>query len=379
MQKKIIALAIAGLASTAAFAQSNVTIYGRADLGGMYRSGTSGDALLNSDNLGKYEIASGIQGGSRIGFKGSEDLGNGLKAIFEIEYGTALDQNTGGNQAATWTNRHSYVGLTGNFGTVVAGHLDGVRYGIFNAFDPFAGGTVGNFTQLTQQVDRASNAVAYISPKFAGFGVVLAYATAINGLESSANGRGANATTTSIPSLAIPGVVNAVAGNNDRTLNTAMLTYDNGPISARLDYEQVVPTNVPGKTWVATGAFSYDLGVVKLSALVDEIKSDEQLSGRPALDQVSWFIGAKAPVGKFTLKAVGGQMLQKTVGASEDRDAWKVGVGADYNLSKRTNLYATYGYIHNDKLAAIQLSPAANSNGGGYGTSGFDFGIAHNF
>jgi len=60
MQKKIIALAIAGLASTAAFAQSNVTIYGRADLGGMYRGGTSGDVLLNSANQGKYEIASGI-------------------------------------------------------------------------------------------------------------------------------------------------------------------------------------------------------------------------------------------------------------------------------------------------------------------------------
>ena len=365
MQKKIIALAIAGLASTAAFAQSNVTIYGRADLGGMYRGGTSGDVLLNSANQGKYEIASGIQSGSRIGFKGSEDLGNGLKAIFEIEYGTALDQNTGGNQTATWTNRHSYVGLTGNFGTVVGGHLDGVRYGVFNAFDPFTAGTVGNFTQMTQQVDRASNAVAYISPKFAGFGVVLAYATAINSAESPANGTAPNNTT--------------AGTNNDRTLNTAMLTYDNGPISARADYEQVIPTNVPGKTWVATGAFSYDFGVVKLSALVDEIKSDEQLSGQPALDQVSWFIGAKAPIGKFTLKAVGGQLLNKTVGASEDRDSWKIGLGADYNLSKRTNLYANYGYISNDNLAAVRLSPAANSNATGYGTRGFDFGIAHNF
>jgi len=367
MQKKIIALAIAGLASTAAFAQSNVTIYGRADVGGMYRNGSSG-AVLASDSVGKYEIASGIQSGSRIGFKGSEDLGNGLKAIFEIEYGTALDQNTGGNQAATWTNRHSYVGLTGNFGTVVGGHLDGVRYGVFNAFDPFAGGTVGNFTQMTQQVDRASNAVAYISPKFAGFGLVAAYATALSDVESRGNGVAPNNN-----------------GTGDLTLNTLMLTYDNGPMSARLDYEQIYPTNLQGKTWVATGAFSYDFGVVKLSALVDEIKSDLSVNGTPQLDQVSWFIGAKAPIGKFTLKAVGGQMLQKTVGFSEDGDAWKVGLGADYNLSKRTNLYVNYGYIHNDKQASLQLSPAANMNGtaalagAGYGTSGVDFGIAHNF
>ena len=368
MQKKIIALAIAGLASTAAFAQSNVTIYGRADVGGMYRNGSSGDAINPADTTGKYEMASGIQSASRIGFKGSEDLGNGLKAIFEIEYGTSLDQNTGGNKAATWTNRHSYVGLTGNFGTVVGGHLDGVRYGVFNAFDPFAGGTVGNFTQMTQQVDRASNAVAYISPKFAGFGLVAAYATAIDSAESRGNG-----------------VAPSNNGTGDRTLNTLMGTYDNGPISARLDYEQVYNTNLPGKTWVATGAFSYDFGVVKLSALVDQIKSDENATATKAVNQVSWFIGAKAPVGKFTLKAVGGQLLNNVQGQSEDHDAWKVGLGADYNLSKRTNLYVNYGYIHNDKQASLQLSPAANMNGtaalagAGYGTSGVDFGIAHNF
>src|SRR6185369_2216814 len=276
MQKKIIALAIAGLASSAAFAQSNVTIYGRADLGGMYRNGNSG-AVSNTE--GKYEIASGLQAGSRIGFKGVEDLGNGLKAIFEIEYGTSIDQNTGGNKAATWTNRHSYVGLTGGFGTVVGGHLDGVRYGVFGAFDPFANGTVGNFTQMTVQVDRASNAVAYISPKFAGFGVVLAYATAIDSNE--ANGNGIAGATTKVGSFdATTGAPKVTTSpSSDRTLNTIMGTYDNGPISARLDYEQIVPTNAEGKTWVATAAASYDLGVVKVSALYDILKSDEGGAG----------------------------------------------------------------------------------------------------
>ena len=360
MQKKIIALAIAGLASSAAFAQSNVTIYGRADLGGMYRNGNSG-AVSNTE--GKYEIASGLQAGSRIGFKGVEDLGNGLKAIFEIEYGTAIDQNTGGNQAATWTNRHSYVGLTGGFGTVVGGHLDGVRYGVFNAFDPFAGGTVGNFTQMTVQVDRASNAVAYISPKFAGFGVVLAYATAINSLETSGNG-----VRQSTQALAL--------ANNDRTLNTIMGTYDNGPISARLDYEQVVPTNDIGKTWVATAAASYDFGVVKVSALYDILKTNEG-GGSYAANQHAWFVGLKAPVGKFTLKAVGGQLLDKL--NDDNKNSFKVGLGADYALSKRTNLYLDYGQIHNQAGASIQISPAANSNQTGYGTYGLDFGIAHNF
>src|SRR5574343_1211154 len=254
MQKKIIALAIAGLASTAAFAQSNVTIYGRMDLGAAYRTGDSG-GVANTE--GKYEIASGIGSGSRIGFKGVEDLGNGLKAVFQSEFGIGIDQPAGsarindanGNQIgqsaagtnATWTNRNSYVGLAGGFGTVVAGRLDGVRYGIFNTYDPFAGGTIGNFTQMTIQVDRADNAIAYISPNFNGFGLVLAYSSGTAGAEQKGN--------------RFPG--GAVGGTG--SLHTIMGTYDNGPLSARLDYEEVTfPGESYSKTWVATAAASYD-------------------------------------------------------------------------------------------------------------------------
>src|SRR5574343_638177 len=237
MQKKIIALAIAGLASTAAFAQSNVTIYGRMDLGGVYRDGNSGGV---NGVEGKYEIASGVGSGSRIGFKGVEDLGNGLKAVFQSEFGIAIDQ-VSGSSTASWTNRNSYVGLTGGFGTVVGGRLDGVRYGIFNTFDPFAGGTIGNFTQMTIQVDRADNAIAYISPNWNGFGLVLAYSSNTAGAEQKGN--------------RFPG--GAVGGTG--SLHTIMGTYDNGPLSARLDYEEVTfPGESYSKTWVATAAASYD-------------------------------------------------------------------------------------------------------------------------
>jgi len=345
MQKKIIALAIAGLASTAAFAQSNVTIYGRMDLGGVYRDGNSGGV---NGTEGKYEMASGVASGSRIGFKGVEDLGNGLKAIFETEYGVGIDQTATGTTAATWTNRHSYVGLTGGFGTVVAGRLDGVRYGVFNTYDPFAGGTIGNFTQMTVQVDRADNAIAYISPNFSGFGLVLAYATNVAGPET-------------------------VANNGDASLETIMGTYDNGPISARLDYEQVTsPGTSFSRTWVATGAASYDFGVVKISGLLDQIKNADA-----GFKQQAWLIGAKAPVGKFTLKAAVGGLKDKSAGVS-DGDSIKWALGADYALSKRTYVYANYGQIHNENNATRTITWAANSNAG-YGTVGVDFGIAHTF
>jgi len=341
MQKKIIALAIAGLASTAAFAQSNVTIYGRMDLGAAYRAGNSGGVNGIDD---KYEIASGVGSGSRIGFKGVEDLGNGLKAVFQSEFGIGIDQTAAGTTNATWTNRNSYVGLAGGFGTVVAGRLDGVRYGIFNTYDPFAGGTIGNFTQMTLQVDRADNAIAYISPNYNGFGLVLAYSSNTAGPEPIANDGAAQ-------------------------LHTIMGTYDNGPISARLDYEEVV-TGIGPKTWVATAAGSYDFGVVKVSALIDQIKRGNLLK------EQAWLIGAKAPVGKFTLKAMVGGVNDKI---TDDKDSLKWALGVDYSLSKRTYVYANYGQIKNDDLAQRQLNWAANSQSAGYGTVGVDFGIAHSF
>ncbi|MBK7685504.1 MAG: porin [Rhodocyclaceae bacterium] len=80
MQKKIIALAIAGLASSAAFAQTNVTVYGKIDMSYEHSSGTGGSKTTG--------INSGGHDGSRLGFRGEEALGGGMKAIFGLEYGS---------------------------------------------------------------------------------------------------------------------------------------------------------------------------------------------------------------------------------------------------------------------------------------------------
>ncbi|MDQ5945450.1 MAG: hypothetical protein QG619_872, partial [Pseudomonadota bacterium] len=123
MQKKVIALAVAGLVSGAAFAQSNVTIYGVADLGLVTSSGTrsgANGAKANTGSANYNGIDSGIWGGSRIGFKGEEGLGNGLKAIFTLEYYIAPDENSGvgaapqtsGAGGSGSNSRQSFVGLS---------------------------------------------------------------------------------------------------------------------------------------------------------------------------------------------------------------------------------------------------------------------------
>ncbi len=389
MQKKLIALAIAGLASSAAFADSNVTIYGLMDFGYVRTSGNDGGL---DGAKGTNRLDSGVSAPNRLGFKGAEDLGNGLKAIFEAEFGFSGDTNgpgTAGTAGGLSSTRHAYVGVTGGFGTVVGGRLDGVRYGIFNKYDAFAVGTVGNFTQMTGQVDRANSAVAYISPNWSGFSFVGAYATNIG---SQTNVLGLNPQETN-------------GNDNDGELFTLMGNYTNGPIDITLDWERVnfdqfhlgasaasvgivagVPAVIPAvgglaldKDTVTTIAGSYDFGVVKLRALWDRQKLDGRSGLGTLADIRSWFISATAPVGgNFLLKATYGRTKDKEASNSTAR---KFGIGVDYNLSKRTKLYADYGSISQDNGSAIGISYAANTNAGaGLGaTKGFDFGVQHKF
>lgn len=380
MQKKIIALAIAGLASSAVFAQSNVTIYGRVDYGFMSRG--NNDGAYQAANGRKQEFASGMAAGSRIGFRGNEDLGNGNKVIFQLEYGIGNDAtgtNAAGSSAATWVNRNSWIGLTGNWGTVVGGRVDGDRYGVFNKYDAFGGGGMGNFTQMTFQVDRGNNAVVYLSPTFAGgFSVWAGYSNALVGNE-------------------VNGVAGGIDANDtDLRLGLIRLNYDNGPISAVANYEGFSSSDnvFDGKTWQIAG--SYDFGVVKLSALYDRFSNSEAVAPVNFRD---WFVSAKIPVGKFTIKTTYGRVRHSGSedGVSvcgNDCKSSKFGLGVDYAVSKRTTLYADYGHISNGKYtgyasavgqAGVSISPAANSQasstGGalGYGTSGFNIGVGHNF
>ncbi len=374
MTKKIIALAIAAAASGAAFGQSNVTIYGNVDMGWMHRSGHNG-AVASGKSQNDLQSAASQ---SHIGFKGTEDLGNGVKALFDLQYRISPDTNTGLAQAG-----HQYVGLTGGFGTVVAGYLDGLRYGIYGKYNPFGNYSVGNFASMTTQYDRAANAVAYISPAINGFTLILATATNTQGAEGSLNG----VHTT-------PGV--ATQGNNgDDRLFSANLIYANGPLSIDLDYETTKAVGYANsRLYVATTGASYDFGPVKVGAVYDVIKGDPDsliggninlgggsnlggLAAGQSYDRRNWFVGATVPLGKTKLLASYGQVSDKTL---SEADASKWALGARYALSKRTELYADYAHIKNERNAAFTINPMGNSLGlSGAGVNGLAMGIKHSF
>ena len=379
MKKKIIALAITAAVSGAAFAQSNVTIYGNIDMGMLYRDGSSGGV---ANGKSQFDLQSNSSE-SYIGFKGVEDLGNGLKALFDLQYVITPDMNTGLGSSYTagagLGKGHQYVGLTGGFGTVVAGQLDGLRYGLFGKYNPFGNSSVGNFASMTTQYDRASNVVAYISPAFAGITLTLAHATNTQATEGTLCGLHAGLT--------------CKGNNGDDRLFSIDLNYAKGPLSIDLDYETTTAVGVSNsKLYVADLGVSYDFGVVKIGALYDIIKGDpDSLIGGnvlgPALDpglaagqkydKRNWFVGATVPFGKAKFLVAYGQVSNKTLN-NADSEKWSI--GARYALSKRTELYMDYASINNDTNASYLMNPMGNSDGIlGSGTNGLDLGIKHSF
>lgn len=377
MTKKIIALAIAAAASSTAFAQSNVTIYGNIDMGWVHRSGNNGAVAAGRSNALQ---SAGSE--SYIGFKGAEDLGNGLKAIFDLQYRITPDTNAGLGQAG-----RQYLGLSGGFGTLVAGYLDGLRYGIYGKYNPFGNYSVGNFASMTTQYDRASNAVAYISPAFSGFTLILAAATNTQGAEGSLNGV-----------HTAPGV--PTRGNNgDDRLFSANLIYANGPLSIDLDYETTTAVGYSNsRLYVATTGASYDFGPLKISGVYDIIKGDPNslIGGNIDLDATTpgnqnlgglaagqsynrrnWFVGAEIPLGNAKALVSYGQVKDRTL---SNADASKWAIGARYALSKRTELYVDYAQIKNDTNAGFTINPMGNSLGlSGTGVKGLAMGMKHSF
>ena len=319
MQKKIIALAVAALASTAAFAQTNVTIYGIADA-----------AVLGVTKLGsatsqtQFAVNSGVLSTSRIGFKGVEDLGNGLKALFTLEYGLTIDGNTGVGTGSA-TARQQFVGLTGGFGTAVAGRLQTTGLDFTVAGTALGGSTslgatnVAGGGTLINAAARANNAVAYISPSFGGVTVALNHARAP--LES-----GEYATTTS---------------NTDNTANLVSVSFANGPITAGAVYTKYVQsqTNLVAdnvKEWGLRAG--YDFSVVKLQATYQQQKAD--LTSATGKDK-KWAVSLSAPIGAKV--AVIAEYAALNVGSTLGEDNVKAAtLASTYALSKRTTAYAGF-------------------------------------
>ncbi|MBW4046550.1 MAG: porin [Proteobacteria bacterium] len=372
MKKTILSLAMFGAFTGAAMAQSNVQLYGIIDMGVEH---------LTYDNTSVNRLGSGVQSGSRIGLKGSEDLGGGLSAIFQAETGFCANGNspsvynhtfdpTQGAQAqaggsyctsgSTFMGRTSMVGLKGNFGEVVAGRVYTDYFTNAATVDPFGAGLTGSITNIDTgalNYVRASQVLAYVSPSFGGLQGVAAYA--FGGQSTgNANGQGYNLS----------------------------LKYSNGPIFAGVGYLHHNATPAAGSlitdgydTNKLTQVFgSYDFGVAKISGLYAEEKygTNQPVQGP---DNQVWMLGATVPVGPGAILASYSQIKNKNLANSA---AKQIAVGYTYSLSKRTNLYTSYARINNDTNVDQYVGDATVAGSGtvgGASASGFALGIRHQF
>lgn len=377
MQKKLIALAVASaaLASSAALAQTNVTIYGSVDAGFAFRN----DHL--NDGVGSQKaIDSGMSAGNRLGFTGVEDLGNGLKAAFVLEAGFQAD--TGEHaQGGKLFGRQAYVGLVGSAGTFVAGRLYTPHYSLLSAIDPFKAGTVGQYRNVFASgvtlasnlggenlfdPTRVDNTVAWISPTWAGFNVTAAYATNAIGQEGVEN-RGS-----------------APLGTGDNRVLAVLPRYTNGPVDVGLSYHQIKSKDggdlVDIKNWALGGTL--DFNVVKLHAFYDQNKWNDVLDLNVDLKLKSWMLGVTVPFGKHAIQGSWNQSkLSSNVGALEGKSR-QYALGYTYAFSKRTNIYAAYAAVKNQDgrkdnidTAAVLLGP---SYAGGFGGTAASVGDASN-
>lgn len=388
MQKKFIALAVAGLVSGAAFAQSNVTVYGVADA--TFDAVKSSSSTAGNNNLGSMTRVSANS--SYLGFKGVESLGNGLNAVFQMEGGVALDGT--GNGAFSF-GRDTFVGLNGGFGTVVLGTLTGPTRALGASTDVFAGATgIGANTALLGKLGGAlvggngansniplngtacgrsatctsvfdtrwKNAVAYVSPTFGGFSGTFAYVANENKTNESLNG---------------------TADQLNTKGYDAGLKYANGPINVGLTYNWATLGNVQGTdARNLRFAAAYDFGVATVRGLIEQAKAKDVLASGDELKQTVYGLGATFNVSSAG-KIVGQYYVAKdtkgTLGA-EETGAKLIALGYEHSLSKRTLLKATYSRLANDNAANYDFGYNAVGNAAAGSTlQGVSVGLRHSF
>ena len=431
MKKSLIALA--ALAATSAFAQSSVTLYGRAEagvdlayrnanttvtvttpvVGGVVGTAVSSNVTSSTSKPG-FRVSDGANqglGSSRFGMRGTEDLGGGLKANFVLEAGINIDDGSSGNGGGNLFSRAAWVGLSGGFGEVRIGrqllgsfgvHANGLVLGA-------ASGLYETGATLAQGGVRFSNAIQYRSPDFGG----------ISGTVSLS----APETNTNISTVVSPTqtTTSSSAGKTGVDLSVA---YANGPIYVGFGLnKQNITTNSnnglagPANVLTATAgprtdysiSASYNFGVAQpffsyvnrkdtssssiiTGGTVTAIGGTSLLGSGVNTKGTQYALGVKVPLGAATLVTSFGS--HKTTGSANDltnttnstvnRKVRAFQIGGLYSLSKRTTLMANYGFNNQKDTTTGTLLTGVGAGSNAVSTSetkvrGLNFGVQHLF
>lgn len=333
MKKHFLALAIAATAAQGAAAQSNVTIYGILDTGVAVGSGGPDGSVT--------KLGNGMSTSSRFGFKGSEDLGGGLTALFVLESGIMVD--TGGlDQEGRLFGRQAWVGVKGAFGQVAMGRQYTPIYTTLTQLDPFGnnfGGASGRLMKQETGGTRIDNAVTYATPAasatsaLAGFDAqtIYAFGEVPDGMDKSRQvGFAAGYKARGLQLRVAHHQVNNASATDRSKTTLYMAKYDFGPAIASIGY-----------------------GVNK---------------GLMAVDNRDLLLGITVPLGKHKLMA--SYIRKDDRNTATDFDASQYAVAYLYSLSKRTALYTAYSKLSNTRFTTSKFGP---------GDREIDVGMRHSF
>ncbi|MEK7346831.1 MAG: porin [Pseudomonadota bacterium] len=318
--------------SAASFAQSTVTLYGVADQGYNTDKKTVGTVATKTTGLAS------ILSGSRFGFKGTEDLGGGLKANFVMEYAVATDDAT-----TSMANRQSFVGLAGAFGSVNLGRQYSQIHAVQGTFDANGNATAAGWLGGGTSTVRTSNAVVYTTPSFGGFSAALELGAGevAQGGSGAVTGNANNLTALGLSYANGPLTVKAAT----ESIKLAKLAYAAPGIAAAVDLSNALADRKAN----SIGA-SYDLGVAKLMAVTTSAKAG---TAADAGEVKTNNFGVSIPVGAVALNATVSNGSYVDSGAASVKTSGYQ-VGANYSLSKRTTAYALMGQGKNKAATATK-------------------------
>ncbi|WP_136413461.1 porin [Herbaspirillum sp. ST 5-3] len=334
MKKSLIALAVLGALASAASAQTSTTIYGLVDAGIVNERGGPAGTVT--------KLTSGVQNGSRLGFKGNEDLGGGLSAKFLLEAGFNVDTGTSG-QGGTLFGRQAYVGLGGNWGNLLFGRQYTPLHTALDQVDPFGTGLAGNIENLIPGGTgptgvRMNNTIKYTTPEWSGFAGELAYG------------------------------LGEVAGNNRANRQWgAAVGYVNGPAVVKLVHHRTENATGTDDARNSMIGGKWDFGV---AAAHIAFQRDQ---GFGTVDNRDYMVGVSAPVGPGKVLA---SYVRRDDRSALNADAHQWALGYTHAVSKRTNFYTSYARITNKNGAAFTVGNATEA---GTGDKAFNVGVRHLF
>jgi predicted porin len=349
MKKTLVALA--ALVSASAFAQSSVTLYGVVDASIENVKGAKSVTRVTSDNLAS----------SRLGFRGVEDIGGGLKGKFTLETAVAVDTGANGGGTTRFFDRAAWLGLEGGFGELRLGRQD-------SSIGAIAGNSAILGTQAYDDLRianmlasstyrRVDNGITYILPKLVdGLSAQVQYSTAVG--------------STSAVGTETSGVDTGEAYG----LNAQ---YVAGPLGLGLGYVSAKQNATGSQEADAVLVYgSYDFGLAKVTAYFEQDDSDSNNTSAAYDKRTLAGLKAAVPFSKdFTLTASVAQA--SNVNFVANADALIVALKGQYNLSKRTAVYGLLTAVDNDTTANIGV--AQQAPGAGKSSHGIAFGVRHAF